>query len=73
MDCLLSVADAAKALCCSPSLIFKLARLGKLRITKIETRSVIKQSELDRFVGTLATRPAKTERTSGRKPRLVKK
>ena len=73
MDSLLSVADAAKLLCCSPSLIFKLARNSKIELVKIGSRSVIKQTELDRFVGSLESRPAKTEqRTSGRKPRLVK-
>jgi excisionase family DNA binding protein len=72
MDTILSVADAAKLLSCSPSLIFKLARDSKIELVKIGARSVIKQSELDRFIDTLEARPAKTERKSGRKPRLVK-
>ena len=72
MDSLLSIADAANSLCCSPSLVFKLARLGKIQLVKIGSRSVIKQTELDRFIGSLESRPAKTERRSGRKPRLVK-
>jgi hypothetical protein len=72
MDSLLSIADAANSLCCSPSLVFKLARQSKIQSVKVGARSVVKQSELDRFISTLETRPAKTERRSGRKPRLEK-
>ena len=54
-----SVDDAARAIGISRSFIYKLARLGSLRLTKIGNRTVILESELDRLLTNNEREPAR--------------
>jgi Helix-turn-helix domain len=52
-ESVLDIRDAAKHLAISESGLYRLARAGRLRISKIGKRSVVTGRELARFVGTL--------------------
>jgi excisionase family DNA binding protein len=45
-----SVPEAAHRLACSPGLIYRLARSGELRLTKLGRRTLVAAAELDRLL-----------------------
>jgi excisionase family DNA binding protein len=45
-----SVPEAARRLACSPGLIYRLARSGELRLTKLGRRTLVAAAELERLL-----------------------
>jgi excisionase family DNA binding protein len=50
-----SVPEAARRLACSPGLIYRLARTGELRLTKLGRRTLVAAAELDRLLAASTT------------------
>jgi excisionase family DNA binding protein len=60
-----SVPEAARRLACSPGLIYRLARTGHLRLTKLGRRTLVAAAELERVLA--ACTPATSDPAAGRK------
>jgi excisionase family DNA binding protein len=60
-----SVPEAARRLACSPGLIYRLARTGELRLTKLGRRTLVAAAELERVLA--ACTPVTSGSAAGRK------
>ena len=56
-----SVPEAARRMACSPGLIYRLARSGELRLTKLGRRTLVAAAELERLLTSCTAKgPAST-------------